>query len=159
VTRAGAKARPALVGRRHQPTGRGAGNAGQGGSVTVELVLLAPVLLALLGLIVGLGRIADAGGLVTGAARDGARAASLARSPQAAATAARTAAADDLAGAGLACPGLDVATDTAGFAPGGLVRVTVRCTVRLADLAVPGLPGTRTLWASSAAPLERYRSG
>jgi Flp pilus assembly protein TadG len=139
------------------PAGRT--QVGDRGSVTVELVLLAPVLLALLGLIVGLGRIADAGGLVSGAARDGARAASLAGTPAAAAAAARTAAAADLIDAGLACPDSDVATATATFAPGGLVRVTVRCTVRLSDLAVPGFPGARTLRATSAAPIERYRSG
>jgi len=155
VTGVGARGRPVAAGRFRSAMQAGADR----GSVTVELVLLAPVLLAVLGLIVGLGRIADAGGLVTGAARDGARAASLARTPAAAAAAARTAAAGDLTDAGLACPGLDVAADTAAFVPGGLVRVTVRCTVRLADLAVPGLPGTRTLTATSAAPLERYRSG
>jgi len=109
VTGVGARGRPVAAGRFRSAMRAGADR----GSVTVELVLLAPVLLAVLGLIVGLGRIADAGGLVTGAARDGARAASLARTPAAAAAAARTAAAGDLTDAGLACPGLDVAADTA----------------------------------------------
>ena len=51
--------------------------------------------------------------------------------------------------------------DTAGFtAPvGAPAQVTARvsCVVALADLAVPGLPGTKTLRASFASPLDSYR--
>jgi Flp pilus assembly protein TadG len=129
------------------------------GSVAVELTVLTPVVLALLCLVVGLGRIADADGQVTGAARDAARAASLARTPADAIRLARQAAATDVAQAGIDCRDLQVATDTTTFIPGGTVRVTVRCTVDLSGLAFAGLPGAKTLVGASAAPLELYRGG
>jgi hypothetical protein len=34
----------------------------------------------------------------------------------------------------------------------------VTCTVRLADLLVPGLPGSRTLTSTFVSPLDPYRS-
>jgi Flp pilus assembly protein TadG len=130
--------------------------AGEQGSVSVELVLLAPVVIALLCLVVGLGRLAQAGGQVAGAARDAARAASMTPDPAAAVTAARAAAAGDMTGDGRACTALRVTTDTAGFSAGGTVLVTVACTVRLADVALSGLPGARTLTATALAPIDRY---
>lgn len=129
-----------------------------GGSVTVELTLLAPVVLALLLFTVGLGRIEDAQGQVDGAARDAARAASLAGDPSAAADAARRAAAADVTSMTLDCRDFTVAVDTGRYGPGGDVTVHVACTADLADLALSGLPGHKTLTASSAAPVETYRS-
>jgi len=130
--------------------------SGDGGSVSVELTVLAPVVIAMLCLVVGLGRIADADGQVTGAARDAARAASLQRSAAAAQSAAVRAAQTDLSDAGVSCAHVDVTTDTAAFAPGGVVRVTVRCTTSLADLVVAGLPGSKTLTSTAAAPIDSY---
>jgi Flp pilus assembly protein TadG len=126
------------------------------GSVSVELVVLAPVVIAVLCLVVGLGRIADADGQVSGAARDAARAASLTTDPVAANQAARGAAAGDVVSAGIDCAALRVATDTARFSPGGEVSVTVACTARLAGLAMSGLPGAKTLTATATAPIDRY---
>ena len=51
-----------------------------------------------------------------------------------------------------------VLTDVSHFYPGGYVTVTVVCQVPLADLAVPGLPGSTTVRASSTAPIDPYRS-
>jgi hypothetical protein len=52
-----------------------------------------------------------------------------------------------------------VTVDTAGFAaPVGTpatVTATVRCVVNLADLAVPGVPGTRTVTATATSPSTR----
>jgi Flp pilus assembly protein TadG len=128
------------------------------GTMTVELVLLTPVLFALLAFIVGLGRAADARGQLTGAVRDAARAASLASSPDAARVAAREAALADLEGANLHCRHPQVHTDTELFIPGGQVTVTIRCTLDLAQLVVSGLPGRSTLTATSSAPLDTYSS-
>ena len=129
---------------------------GDRGSLTVELIILTPVLLALLAFVVGLGRAADARGRLTGAVRDAARAASLAATPAAATSAAEDTALADLAGAGLACRNPQVSTDTSKFTPGGTVRVTVRCGLDLADLMVSGLPGRTTLTADALAPLDTY---
>lgn len=126
------------------------------GTATVELVVLAPVLFALLAFVVGLGRSADARGRLTGAARDAARAASLTSTAEAARTAARVTALADLAGAGLECRSPQVSTDTRQFQPGGLVTVTVRCTLDLSNLVVSGLPGRSTLTAHATAPLDSF---
>lgn len=125
------------------------------GTTAIELVLIAPVFLALLLMIVGLGRIVEAEGRVQGAARDAARAASLARSGVAATDAARAAAAANLNERGVTCTTFAVAVDTGDFRPGGVVRVSVACTADLSGLT--GLPGSKTIRADAAAPLEQYR--
>ena len=130
----------------------------QAGTLTVELVLLAPVVFALLAFVVGLGRAADARGRLTGAVRDAARAASLAATPQAATDAARATALADLQGAGLECRHPQVRTDTARFRPGGVVQVSIGCTLDLSTLLVSGLPGHTRLAATATAPLDTYSS-
>jgi Flp pilus assembly protein TadG len=124
--------------------------------MTVELVLLAPLVFALLAFVVGLGRSADARGRLTGAARDAARAASLTATPDAASQAAASTATADLVGAGLECRDPQIATDTAAFRPGGQVTVTIRCTLDLSSLVVSGLPGRSTLTAHATVPLDTY---
>lgn len=124
--------------------------------MTVELVLLTPVVFALLAFIVGLGRSADAHGRLTGAARDAARAASLSPNPTAAQTAAQETALADLQGAGLECVTPKVSTDVTAFRPGGHVSVTIRCALDLSTLVVSGLPGHTTLTARASAPLDTY---
>lgn len=132
------------------------------GSATLELAILAPALLALLGLVIAAGRIEVAGGAVEQAASAAAREASIARTGSAARVVATQSARDSLRSQGIACGVLDVVVDTSGFAvAAGLpaqVEVSVACTVPLSDLAVPGMPGTRTMRAQMASPLDRYRS-
>jgi Flp pilus assembly protein TadG len=127
------------------------------GTTSVELVLVAPVFLAALLLVVGLGRIVEAEGRVQGAARDAARAASVARSAVSAAEAARGAAAVNLEERGVSCTAFEVLVDTTNFRPGGQVRVSVACTADLSGLGMSGLPGSRTLRSEATAPLEQYR--
>ncbi|NTW38829.1 MAG: pilus assembly protein TadE [Cellulomonadaceae bacterium] len=130
------------------------------GSTTLELAILAPALILLLGLLVFAGRIQVAASAVEHAARSAARDASLARTTDAARTAAASAADRELADS--RCVSTSVSTDTAGFATSvgadASVTVSVTCTVSIADLAVPGLPGTRTMTATARSPLDRYRS-
>ena len=131
------------------------------GSTTVELVLIAPALLALLALTVLAGRIVLAGGTVEQVAAAGARAASLARNPAAAASAANTAVRQTLGEQRLQCATMTVTVDTSGFVvPLGrpaTVAVEVSCKVQLADLIVAGMPGTRTLSDRAVSPLDPYR--
>lgn len=126
------------------------------GTMTVELVLLIPLLFAFLAFIVGLGRTADARGRLTGAARDATRAASLSSSAAAAEAGARDTALADLQGAGLECRNPQIRTDTSQFRPGGQVSVTIRCALDLSALVVSGLPGYTTLTADATAPLDTY---
>ncbi|WP_421740704.1 TadE/TadG family type IV pilus assembly protein [Cellulomonas sp.] len=130
------------------------------GSITVELAILAPALLLLLGLLVFAGRVETSSASVEQAARAAARDASLARTADAARATAQSSATRELAASD--CISISVLTDTAGFAArlgdDGSVAVTVTCTVSIADLAVPGLPGTRTMSADAVSPIDRYRS-
>jgi len=162
------------------PRGGGCRRAGERGSITVELAGLAPALLLILLLLIAAMRVTVAGGRVDSAARDAARAASLTRTPGQASLAAGQTAARSLAGAHVACTRLAVTVDTAGFtAPsgavgtvgaggnggtggtggtGGAVGVHISCAVDLADVAIPGVPGSMTMTASYTAPLDPYRA-
>ena len=130
------------------------------GSAAIELVLLIPALVALLLFAVAGGRVAMAHGSLEQAAADAARAASIARTAGDAQTSAEEAARATLANQGLSCTSLTVALDTSGFAtPVGApasVTATVSCTVRLSDLAVPGLPDP-VVSATVTSPLDMYR--
>lgn len=131
---------------------------GDTGAYTVELVLWTPALLLLIMLAVAGGRIVSAGNQAVEASRDAARAASLTFTQAQATTAAISAAHDALGRAGITCNPLHV--DISGTVrPGGLITVQVRCTADLRDIAIPGLPGSKTLTGTSSAPIEMTRSG
>jgi Flp pilus assembly protein TadG len=137
--------------------------AGERGSTSLELAIIAPVLLALLALIVMGGRYAMASTAISGVAGAAARDASLARSPAMARAAAQSSAQATLAAQDLHCQGTPVvAVDTSGFAapPGtpASITVDVTCVVVLNGLNVPGLPSTRTLHERAVSPLDSYRS-
>jgi TadE-like protein len=131
------------------------------GSASLEFVLLAPALLALLGLLVLAGRVALAGNAVEQAADEAARSASISRTAAAARGAAEAGARRALGEQDLRCSTVNVAVDTSGFAvPVGLparVGATVICIVRLSDLGLPGFPGSRTVTANAVSPLDTFR--
>ena len=130
------------------------------GSTTLELVVWAPGLLLLIGLLTVAGRVNSANAAVEQAAVDAARTASIARTA-AAAGLAQAGAARTLAAQGLQCTTTTVALDTSGFAtqPGqsATVTATVTCPVRLSDLSIPGLPGTRTVSHTATSSLDTFR--
>jgi Flp pilus assembly protein TadG len=130
---------------------------GDRGSLTVELVVLTPVLLVLALAVTAFGRVAEARQQVAEAARAGAEAAAVQSDPAGARAAS---AADATVGTADArtCSERQVLTDTSRFVPGGFVTVTVVCRVPLADLSIPGMPGTTTVRATSTAPIDPYRS-
>lgn len=129
--------------------------------MSVEVAVLTPAFLMLLALAAVTGRTAIAQNALDIAAHDAARAASISRSAGAARTAGESAALDALRAQGLACTPR-VSVDTSGFGtPVGTpaaVTATVNCSVTFADLALPGVPGSRALSASFTSPLDRYRS-
>ena len=128
------------------------------GSAAVEVVLITPILIALLILMVMLGRIEAARATVDAAARNAARAASLTADPTSAATAGADAADASTRTAGLHCQPLTT-TITTDSGLGGSVVANVSCTVALGDLATGlHLPATRTITARFAAPIDQYRS-
>ena len=132
------------------------------GNAALELVVLVPVLLGLLGLVIAAGRTTLAQGSVDAAARDAARQASIALVPSAAESAGSASAVAALRRDGLDCRPV-VRIDTSDFRtlpPGqpAMVWATVTCTVPLASLALPGLPGSYTMLARFGSPLDIYRS-
>jgi Flp pilus assembly protein TadG len=131
------------------------------GNAALELVILAPVLLGLLGLVIAAGRATIAQGSVDAAARDAARQASISLTPAVAQGAGQASARAALQQDGLDCAPV-VVVDTSQFAtpPGepATVTATVSCTVSLSSLALPGLPGSARLRASFTSPLDIYRS-
>lgn len=132
------------------------------GAVSVELAVLVPALMLILGLLIAGGRIWFAKTTVNEAAQTAARAASLARSAEAAAAAGRSAGRQSMTTDGLRCGEDSVGVNTAAFSvPVGTpatVTSTIRCRVRLSDLVLPGLPGSLDLSGAGSAALDTYRS-
>jgi Flp pilus assembly protein TadG len=130
------------------------------GNAALELVILAPVLIFLIGLIVALGRVSTAQNAVSDAAQDAARQASLQLDPADAVAAGRASAQAALAQDGLHCTPV-VTLNTAGFqTPAGqpaAVSATVRCVLSLAQIIVPGLPGSDRITETFTSPLDPYR--
>ena len=124
----------------------------------MELVVLTPVLLLVALVVVAFGRVAEARQQVVEAARAGAEVASVQADASGARIKAEIDASVGSAGQRATCGDRSVTTDVSHFYPGGYVSVTVVCQVPLADLAVPGMPGTATVRASSKAPIDPYRS-
>ena len=132
------------------------------GNAALELVILAPILLALLSLVIAAGRTTVAQGSVDAAARDAARQASIALTPSAARTAGLVSARAALRQDGLDCsPAIVIDTSQFTSVPVGqpaAVTAIVTCAVPLANLALPGLPGTARLSARFTSPLDTYRT-
>ncbi|WBC08893.1 TadE/TadG family type IV pilus assembly protein [Micromonospora sp. WMMA1947] len=138
------------------------GIRGQRGSVSIEMAVVAPAILALFaGAVIG-GRVNLARQALEASAYDAARTASLARTAGEANAQALAAANSTLDAQGLSCTGLNVTASTAGFGvPVGqpaTVTATVTCTATFSDVALPGMPGTVPLSASFTSPLDTYRS-
>lgn len=144
--------------RSPQPSSTAAATSTERGSAAVELVVLTPLLVAVLLFVVLAGRVSGADLEVRTVAADAARAGSRARTPDAAVAVAGRTAARQLTGAGPQCRTWSVRTDVTRFGPGGRVRVTVSCTISLADLSGLRLPGSKTVTAAALSPVDRYRA-
>ena len=122
----------------------------QRGSMAVEFVILAPVMLLLMFFLVLCGRVVEAHGQVDGAARDAARAASIARSPGEAQANARQLARTDLNGW---CTGNAPTASVTGFRAGsGQVTATVTCSVSLKFIGF----GSISVTGRAVAPLDTF---
>jgi Flp pilus assembly protein TadG len=121
--------------------------------MAVEIVLLAPVMMAFMMLVVAGGRYVAVRGDIEAASRDAVRAASLERTAGAA-----EAAAVDTAAAALQDVGqCQNAALSGNFVSGGTITVTVTCDVSYDGLGLIGLPGSKTVTISSSAPIDLYR--
>ena len=122
------------------------------GSMAVEVVILAPVLLMFAMLVVAGGRYVNVEGDIQAAARDGARAASFEDTRAAAEQAARSTVAASLDGSDCAV------SFGADWRPDGAVSVRLTCQVPYDDLGLIGLPGQVSVDAESHVRLDPYRS-
>jgi Flp pilus assembly protein TadG len=128
------------------------------GSLTVELVVLTPVLMIVVLASLVFGRVTEARQQVVEAARAGAEAASVLPTVGTAQRAGSINAVINLIGRTHTCAHVDVTMDTSHFVPRGYVMAHVTCLVVLSDIGFPGLPGSTTVSASATAPLDPYRS-
>lgn len=128
--------------------------AGDRGLSTIEVVILAPIMILFILILVAFGQLVDGRGAVDGAARDAARAGSIQRDQGVAMSEALAAAKADLDDT---CVGgtLDVKQTSQGFAPDSLFTVEVSCTIR--GLGSLGLDIKKTLTSSASSPLDPYR--
>ncbi|MFD4761428.1 TadE/TadG family type IV pilus assembly protein [Streptomyces sp. NPDC058439] len=123
------------------------------GLSTIEVVILAPVVILFLLVLVAFGQLVDGRGAVDGAARDAARAGSIQKDRSIAMAEARKAAAADLADV---CAGpVTVNKISDGFEPGGFFTVEVSCEIR--GLGMLGLDIPTTLTGRSTSPLDPFR--
>ena len=131
------------------------------GSAALESVMVAVAALLFITTVIAVARLAIAGQAIQSAAAEAARQASLARSASAAQEEGRQTADRLLTQDGVTCTDRLIEVDTSGFrVPVGRsadVHAEIRCEVDLSDVAVPGLPGRRTLEARATSPLDRFR--
>jgi len=138
------------------------GGRSQRGSISVELAVLAPALALLLLLVAAGARVVEVQGHIDGAARDAARAASIARSYGQAVAAAQQAAQADLGTTSL-CTAGTVGTQVAGYpavplgaATPGAVTVTVTCQVNMSPFTALGFGVTKGFTGQAVAPLDPF---
>lgn len=128
---------------------------GDRGSLALELSIIAPAIVGLLWMMISAGRVAEAASKVEGAARDGARAASINHAGQPL-DAAQTAVTNSLQSNGVTCvgaPGVQLDSQHGGAPQAGdTVRVTVSCKVAL---LLGGVDATVTRTGISV--LDRFR--
>ncbi len=131
----------------------------EAGTASIELVLVAPVLLLLLAVVIGSGRVVSTKSAVLTVAREASRAAADAPDPATAHAIARERANEVAIGLGLDPARLSLEQDAGGFARGAPYRVSVSYRVELSDLPAFGfLPGSFVVAARHAELTDRYRS-
>ncbi|MEU0245974.1 TadE/TadG family type IV pilus assembly protein [Streptomyces sp. NPDC006235] len=123
------------------------------GLSTIEVVILAPVMILFILVLVAFGQLVDGRGALDGAARDAARAGSIQKDHATAMAEAEKAAAANLTDV---CSGpVSVVQTSKGFEPDTIFTVEVSCQVR--GLATLGLDVPTTLSASFSSPLDPFR--
>ncbi|MFD4522661.1 TadE/TadG family type IV pilus assembly protein [Streptomyces sp. NPDC058470] len=132
---------------------RGAAGGRDRGLSTIEVVILAPVMILFILVLVAFGQLVDGRGALDGAARDAARAGSIQKDHATAMVEAQKAAEADL---GDVCTGpVTVNQTSAGFEPDTIFTVEVSCEVR--GLAMLGLDVPTTLTSTFSSPLDPFR--
>ncbi|GGU11457.1 TadE/TadG family type IV pilus assembly protein [Streptomyces coeruleorubidus] len=136
-----------------RPSWKDSRRADDRGLSTIEVVILAPVMILFILVLVAFGQLVDGRGALDGAARDAARAGSIQKDHATAMAEAKKAAEANL---GDVCSGpVSVVQTSQGFEPDTIFTVEVSCQVR--GLAMLGLDVPTTLTASFSSPLDPFR--
>jgi Flp pilus assembly protein TadG len=134
---------------------------GDEGSTAIEAAIVIPPLIMFVCLAIAGGRLVMSGSKIDAAAENAAREASIHRTAQAASDAAYAAASESLDDQGITCASRSVNVNAGGLnvpvGHVGTVTVTVRCTVNLSDLLLPGVPGNRALESTATSVVDQYR--
>ena len=144
---------------------KSADNGSETGTSTLELVALVPLLAALMLFVVFCGRVTVTRLDVQQAARDAARAASIAITRDDAAIALEASLTENLGGQARYCTHLPVdysaiATDSGigGDWDSGLIELSLTCAIPTEDLGLLGIAGTKTFTAKAIEPFDTWRS-
>ncbi|PSK96163.1 TadE-like protein [Murinocardiopsis flavida] len=130
---------------------------GERGAAAVELLLIAPVVIAAALLMVLAGRQVSAQMAVDASAHAAARTASLHTDPAAARTAAERSAAATLGPIGRVCASHSLTLELDGLRPGGTVTARLDCRTDLGGLGPLSDPAGRTITGRAAVGLDTYR--
>lgn len=125
------------------------------GSIALEFTLVAPALLLLVALLLAYARVGQFSGTLDSGVRDAARSATLARSASDAQQQA-VRVITDAVGPGPCADSL-VVEPLPRFVPGEVVTVSASCRYPVADLGLPGAPGTLQARSSFSSPLDPNR--
>lgn len=133
----------------------------ENGSAAVEMSLYVGIFGLIIILLIMAARLSVAGDAIESVASAAARTASLARTTVEAQDRATQAAHIALDQENLNCLQLEVTINSNGLDKPlgeiGTVAATISCTVNFRDIAVPGVPGTKTLTATASSPVDAYR--
>lgn len=140
-------------------TARAHRRRGERGSAGVEAALAVVALMSVMFFVVGALRVTNSAGDVSAAARAGARAAAGERSVAAASAAASTVVSSALSSRGVACAGGPHVSVSGSVAAGGVVTVTVTCTVDLDDAVLGGFGASRSVTGRGVEYVDSVRGG
>lgn len=136
-------------------------NRNERGSATLELVIVVPAFLLIISTVLMAGRVMLAHQAMQAVANDAARAASIAKTSGTAQSDAALAAKLSLDTNRLKCVTTTVSVDTSEFSkPAGSaasVTATVTCVLGLADISLPGIPGSLTISKVGLSPIDTFR--
>ncbi|WP_350276575.1 TadE family protein [Kribbella sp. HUAS MG21] len=127
------------------------------GTMALEMVILAPVLLALFMFLLACGRYFQTSSLLESAARDGARGASQSRSLQEAQGRVDDAVSSTMSQAVKSCKDSASGRVTTGFTAGTPLSVEVTCTINYRDLGLLGLGGDTKITKRFTSSVDPYR--
>ncbi|GAA1572172.1 hypothetical protein GCM10009789_27160 [Kribbella sancticallisti] len=130
---------------------------GERGTMALEMVILAPILLILFMFLLACGRYFQTSSLLENAARDGARSASQTRSLAEAQSQVDDAVTRTMEQAVQSCKDTAGGSITTAFAAGSTLSVEVTCTINYRDLGLLGIGGDTRITKKFSSSIDPYR--